>query len=112
IIISIDKDLLQVPGRHYMFEYGNVSSFGPHRVEGYGELLLDGKKLRGWGDKFFIAQCIMGDPVDSIIGIPKLGPVAALKLLVDTKTYEEGFEAVLGAYRDFYGHEGDDKLLE
>lgn len=112
IIISIDKDLLQVPGHHYMFEYGNVASFGPHKVEGYGKLWLDGTKLRGYGDKFFFAQCIMGDPVDSIIGIPKKGPAAAYKLLIDTKTYEEGFEAVREAYKAFYGDEGDAKFKE
>lgn len=112
IIISIDKDLLQVEGWHYMFEYGNVASFGPHKVEGYGSLWLDGKTLRGYGDKFFLAQCIMGDTVDSIIGIPKKGPVAALKTLADTESYLEGFEAVLEAYKDFYGEEGEDKLLE
>lgn len=112
IVVGIDKDLLQVEGWHYLYEYGKVASFGPHFVEGYGELKLDGSKLRGWGEKFFYAQCIMGDPVDSIIGIPKSGPVAALKLLGDTRTREEGFEAVLGAYRRFYGDSAEAKLLE
>jgi hypothetical protein len=112
IIIGIDKDLLQVPCWHYLFEYGNVPSFGPHKVEGYGRIWQDGKKLRGYGNKFFLAQCIMGDPVDSIIGIPKSGPVAALKALGHTNTYLEGLEAVIGAYRAFYGDEWIDKLVE
>lgn len=112
IIIGIDKDLLQVPCWHYMFEYGKVAAFGPHKVEGYGSLWMDGKKIRGYGNKFFLAQCIMGDRVDSIIGLPKSGPVAALKLLGGTKSYQEGLEAVMGAYRAFYGLEGIDKLVE
>jgi hypothetical protein len=113
IIITIDKDLLQIPGWHYMWEYGKVASFGPHKVEGYGNLWFDDKKkLRGYGMKFFLAQCILGDGVDSIVGIPKSGPVAAFKLLGDTNTYEEGIEAVRGAYNAFYGDDGDTKLVE
>lgn len=112
IIISIDKDLLQVEGWKYLYEYGRVASFGPHFVEGYGSLWMDKKTLRGYGMKFFLAQCIMGDSTDSIIGIPKSGPVAALKILGDTNTYEEGLSAVLGAYNAFYGEEGEEKLIE
>lgn len=112
IIIGIDKDLLQVSCWHYLFEYGNVPSFGPHKVEGYGRIWQDGKKLRGYGNKFFLAQCIMGDPVDSIIGIPKSGPVAALKALGHTNTYLEGLEAVIEAYKAFYGDEWTEKLVE
>lgn len=112
IIISIDKDLLQVEGWKYLYEYGKVASFGPHLVEGYGSIWRDRSYLRGYGMKFFLAQCIMGDTVDSIVGIPKSGPVAALKLLDHTKTYEEGLEAVLGAYNEYYGDEGEEKLVE
>lgn len=112
IIIGVDKDLLQVPGHHYMFEYGGVASFGPHKVEGYGKLWKDKNKLRGYGDIFFLAQCIMGDRVDSIIGLPDKGPAAALKILGNTKTYEEGLEAVLEAYRGFYKDSAEEKLLE
>lgn len=113
IIIGIDKDLLQVPTWHYLYEYGKVASFGPLKVEGYGQIWLDDKgKLRGYGEKFFYAQCIMGDPVDSIIGIPNSGPAKAFNLLGGTKTPEEGFKAVREAYKAFYGDSSDDKLLE
>lgn len=113
IIISSDKDLLQVPGWHYSFEYGNVPSFGPLLVDGFGKIWLDDKnKLRGYGEKFFYAQLIMGDPTDSIIGIPKSGPSRAFKLLSNTNTPVEAFKAVREAYRAFYGDSGDDKLLE
>lgn len=112
IIISIDKDLLQVPCHHYSFEFGNVPSFGPIKVDGYGEIWKDKTKLRGYGTKFFLSQCITGDPVDSIIGIPKSGPVAALKVLEATTTYAEGLEAVKGAYKAFYEDEWEEKLIE
>ena len=111
IIIGADKDLLQVPCWHYLYEYGRVPSFGPIRVEGYGKIWND-KKLRGYGTKFFLAQCIMGDSVDSIIGIPKHGPAKAVKLLEGTETYEEGLEIVIDAYKETYGEEGETKLLE
>lgn len=113
IIISPDKDLLQVPGWHYSFEYGNVPSLGPLLVDGFGKIWLDDKnKLKGYGEKFFYAQLIMGDPTDSIIGIPKSGPSKAFKLLSNTNTPIEAFKAVREAYRAFYGDVGDDKLLE
>jgi len=112
IIITIDKDLLQVEGWHYMYEFGNVPSFGPYEVKGYGKIWFEGNKFRGYGLKFFLAQCIMGDSVDSIVGVPRKGPRAAYNLLSDTDTYEEGLEAVVGAYKDHYGDEGEDKLVE
>lgn len=112
IIISIDKDLRQMGCWHYSWEYGNVASFGPKKTEGYGELEMRGKTLKGMGDKFFLAQCIMGDPTDSIIGIPGSGPAKAFKLLSPTQTYEEGLEAVVEAYKGFYGGEWEPKLTE
>lgn len=112
IIIGIDKDLLQVDCWHYLYEYGNVPSFGPLKVEGYGDLVLDGKKLRGYGSSFFLFQCLTGDNVDSIIGIPGVGIAKAYKLLKDTKTYEEGLEVVIGAYKAYYGDDWKEKLLE
>jgi 5'-3' exonuclease len=113
ICIGADKDLLQVSGWHYLYEYGKVAAFGPHKVEGYGEIRLDSnKKLRGWGMKFFYAQCIMGDPVDSIIGIPKSGPIKAYSVLKDTYDEATGFQAVKQLYLHHYGEDARDKLLE
>lgn len=113
IICSRDKDLMQVPGWHYSWECGKQPSFGPFFVEGYGEISLDDKrKLKGYGNKFFLAQCLLGDRTDNILGIPKCGAVAAFELLGHTTTYEEGLEAVRGAYKGFYGDDGDMYLLE
>ena len=60
----------------------------------------------------FLAQCLMGDKVDSVISIPGIGPSKAFKLLSPTETYEEGLEAVVGAYKGFYGGEWESKLTE
>ena len=110
IICSRDKDLRQVAGWHFGWELNLQPQFGPYFVDGYGHIELDSKKkLRGWGPKFFLAQCITGDTVDSIPGLPNKGPKKALEALDGTSTYAEGLEAVREAYKPFGG---DDYLLE
>ena len=112
IICSRDKDLRQVPGWYYSWELGNQPSFGPEYVEGYGRIWMRGKKLEGVGDKFFLAQCIMGDTVDNIPGIVGYGPSKAFKILQATSTYEEGLKAVIEAYKAVYGDSWEEMLLE
>jgi hypothetical protein len=105
IICSIDKDLRQVPGLHFSWEKGNIPSFGPARVDGYGwiKLSTDRKKITGMGDKFFLSQTLTGDVVDSIPGLPKCGAVAAFSILEPTTEMREGAKAVYCAYKNFYG---------
>lgn len=117
IICSRDKDLRGVPGHFYSWELGAQPSFGPELVTetGWIKLSADGKKLSGVGGMFFYAQCLMGDPTDSIPGIPKTGPAKAFKILQATTTLPEAFKAVLEAYRAFYGHDegvAEAELLE
>ena len=84
IICSIDKDLLQIPGRHYNFvkdEFVEVDDFQ--------------------GIHHFYMQCLMGDRSDNIKGIPKVGPKNAEKILADKMTELEMFNAV----RDAYGND-------
>lgn len=114
IICTRDKDLRQAPGYHFGWELGNQPQFGPELVEGYGWLKFskDKKSLKGVGEKFFYAQLIMGDVTDNIPGIPGKGAMAAFNLLDDTQTSDEGFKAVIGAYRGFYGDSWKDELME
>ena len=114
IICTRDKDLRQVPGMAFAWELGNQPQFGPCLIDEFGTLSLsaDGKKLRGTGMVFFYSQCLTGDAVDSIPGLPKCGPVKAFKLLEATQTSTEAFKAVLEAYRASYGPSGDEELLE
>lgn len=115
IICTRDKDLRQVRGWHYGWELGSQAQFGPFYVDGYGsiEISENRKKLTGWGDKFFLSQCLTGDAVDSIPGLPRCGPVDAFNILQATLTYEEGLEAVREAYRASYGViQGDAELVE
>ena len=82
IICSIDKDLKQIPGRHYDFVKNKFSFITPEE-----------------GIYFFYQQLLTGDRVDNIPGLPKVGPVKAKKILgemTDESTYKE---KVLEAYR-------------
>jgi len=114
IICTRDKDLRQCPGFHYGWELGHQPEFGPEFVKGFGYIKLskDCKKLSGVGDKFFYAQLLMGDPTDNIPGIPKCGPKKAFDILVNTQTKEEAHEAVVEAYRGFYGDSWEEEMLE
>lgn len=114
IICTRDKDLRQVAGWQYGWELNSQPSFGPFFVSGYGSISLsdDRKKLEGYGLKFFLAQCLTGDRVDSIPGLPKCGPVAAFEALVDTNTYAEGKSVVEELYENQYGSNGVSELCE
>jgi 5'-3' exonuclease len=84
VIISIDKDFDQVPGKHFNF----VKNL--HYVIEEKEGLLN-----------FYMQMLVGDRIDNIIGADGIGPVKARKLLED-KTELEMYNAcvdVLGADR-------------
>ena len=81
VVASIDKDMLQIPCKHFNFtkgEWHDVTEFE--------------------GTKFFYKQILTGDRADNIVGIYKVGPVKADKILEGCNTEEELWEAVLNAY--------------
>jgi 5'-3' exonuclease len=81
VVASIDKDMLQLPCWHFNFgrnEWSKVDEFE--------------------GLKFFYSQILTGDRADNIIGLYKVGPVKADKLLQDCNTEDDLWEAVLKAY--------------
>ena len=119
IICSRDKDLRGVNGWFYSWELGKQPSFGPDYCEGYGWLNLsekrhekDVRKISGRGPKFFLAQCLIGDSVDTIPGLPRFGPVKAYDLLHETQDWREGLERVMGKYKEVYGESSEQELLE
>lgn len=112
IICSRDKDLRQVPGLHYGWECHKQPSFGPHLVDEFGKIEHIGNTIKGYGGLFFYAQCLIGDGVDTVPGIPRIGPVKAMKILENVKTLDEAFKAVLEAYRGVYGDDAEAQLLE
>lgn len=114
VICTRDKDLRQCPGWHYGWESGKQPEFRLRWVEGIGDIELSANKksVKGWGDKFFYAQLLIGDTVDNIPGCPKVGPVKAYKLLSDAQTIEEMYRIVLDEYSNIYAENASEELRE
>lgn len=93
VICTRDKDLRMVNGKHFGWECGHQPGFPLQVVKGVGSLDLqkrtNGSVLLGTGYKFFSAQRLMGDPVDSIKGLRGYGPVKVFGLLDGLTTKEE-----------------------
>jgi DNA polymerase-1 len=81
VICSIDKDLNQIPGKHYNWK--NDKHYEVSEFEGWYNLYT---------------QALTGDVSDNIPGLPKVGPVNAKKILENDKTHRDLYESVLGAY--------------
>jgi len=140
VIITIDKDLLQVQGHHYRWE--TVHSGEKYLVvDGYGFLevieKLDAKgkvksrEVKGHGPKFFLWQCLTGDPTDGIMGCGEVinavyksgkkageaytkrkgvGALAAFGLLELTTNYEDGLAIVKAQYAAIFADDADSEL--
>ena len=81
IVISIDKDMLQLPCNH----------FNP--VTKVHKTVRDFEGL-----KFFYTQLLTGDTVDNIKGCKGIGPVKAKAILSDCKTEKELYNTCLLTY--------------
>ena len=80
-IISIDKDMLQIPCNHYNPTRRTFTTMTERE-----------------GSKFFYTQILTGDKADNIFGLYGIGPKKAEKLLADAHTDEEMYEECLRAY--------------
>lgn len=83
VICSIDKDLKQIPGRHYNFVKKEAVVVSPDE-----------------GKKFLYLQSLIGDKSDNIIGVQGIGPVKAEKALAELETEEEWYEKCREMYGD------------
>lgn len=81
VLVSLDKDHLQIPGVHLC----------PKKLVAYTVDEVNANRA-------FWSQMITGDPVDSIQGLPKYGPVAAERTLKDKMTWDEMYFTVEGLY--------------
>jgi len=81
VIATIDKDLNTVAGWKFNFKKGTFTYWTEH------EALL-----------YFYEQCLTGDKADGIIGLFRVGPVKAKKILDGALTEGEMFTRVLKAY--------------
>tara|TARA_R110000796_G_scaffold86661_2_gene187411 strand:+ start:560 stop:1351 length:792 start_codon:yes stop_codon:yes gene_type:complete len=82
IVASVDKDMLQIPCRHFNLNRGDwttVSKFA--------------------GLKFFYVQILTGDTSDNIKGVYGIGPQTAKKLLSGLTTEEDLWDACVKAYK-------------
>ena len=110
VICSIDKDLKQIKGYHYDLKKHTLS-----RVDEDTLIMNEdtGKKtLEASGDAMLFAQVLMGDPTDSIIGIPKCGQIKAFKILESCTNKEEYLNATYKEYVRYYGDKADEMFKE
>lgn len=70
VIVSIDKDLMQIPGTYY-----NPNRTGAGRKREIEEITV------AQGDRHHLYQTLIGDVVDNYTGCPGIGPVKAITLL-------------------------------
>lgn len=89
IICSLDKDLLQIPGKHFQWE---ISGKGWNKPDSFVEQTeIEGLRL-------FYEQCLKGDTSDNIKGITGIGKKKAQVLLAKCKTEQEMFDTVRKEY--------------
>jgi len=80
-IVSVDKDMLQVPCWHHNPVKGTMTKVTPDE-----------------GIKSFYTQILTGDTADNIVGLQGIGPKKAEKLLDGADTEDDLWDAVLKAY--------------
>lgn len=82
-IASLDKDLKQIPGRHYNWRKDEFDIVHP----------VDG--LRS-----FYRNMLIGDTADNISGVDGIGKVKAGRIIDDLESEEDMFNAVRALYKD------------
>ena len=82
IVVSNDKDLLMVPGKHYVFT----------REE---KVVVTEES----GKRHFWTQVLTGDSTDNIMGCPMIGPKKAEKALDGITDDQDYYDVVYGLYK-------------
>lgn len=108
-IVSRDKDLRMNKGWHYAYGVTNQPEKPLEHISELGYLTLKKKaktsKLIGGGLRWFYAQCLMGDRVDNIQGVPQIADVKAYKILEECKDEAELYARTLETYTQYYDDE-------
>jgi len=94
IVVSIDKDLKCIPGRHYNLKKETEEDVSEEEAM-----------------RHYYEQLLKGDPTDNIPGIPRMGPVKAAKALKDCKTEIEFQDVVIEQYMIAYDDQWKEALL-
>lgn len=90
IVVTVDKDMQQLPCRHY------------NPVKGEHSIVSEYE-----GTKFFYKQILTGDRADNIVGLYRVGPAKAEKMVADCETEADFYEVCL---REYGGEE--DRVIE
>lgn len=92
VICSPDKDMKQLPGRHYNYKMSGSGSL----IDSFVDIYDTEANLN------FYIQVVSGDSSDNLMGVPGLGPVKAKKLLLDVDPilYKS---TVIQAYCKYFG---------
>lgn len=81
VVATIDKDMLQLPCWHFNFVKNSWVKVGEEE-----------------GNKFFYTQVLTGDSADNIVGLYRVGPKTAEKMLDGLTTEQELYKACVEAY--------------
>lgn len=92
-IVSLDKDMLMIPGNHYSWHIEGGTQEKRWVKEARRQLVEPLEGLR-----WFYTQLLTGDPSDNIKGCPGVGKVGAMKMLGPLETEQEMFNRVRDAY--------------
>lgn len=94
VIVSLDKDLLQIPGKHYSWR---IEGGTPDKRWVKEALHQDITPLEG--KRWFYTQMLSGDTSDNIKGVSGIGKVKAAKLMANEDLTEED---MFNTVRDLY----------
>lgn len=94
IICSIDKDLDQIPGKHYNFVKGLQYDVTPDA-----------------GLKFFYLQLLQGDSTDNIPGLTGIGPKKAAAALARAATERHFFQTAKAMYQSEFKDDWETVLV-
>jgi DNA polymerase-1 len=100
VIISSDKDLDQLPGRHW-----NPGILLKTRTPVLYEQSLEA------ANRFFLKQLVMGDAVDNIPGLPSIGPVKGEAFCSGYDSYQALALGVVELYKTYYKNEWENYFL-
>tara|TARA_Y100000593_G_scaffold94032_1_gene191315 strand:+ start:79586 stop:80629 length:1044 start_codon:yes stop_codon:yes gene_type:complete len=103
----IDKDIANTQGC-YLFNMNTMEQpvFSSKKV--VGTLEKSGNKVEGTGVLHLLHQALIGDTVDNIKCVPKVGPVKSYELLgefsgADKKYTKDALQVVAGVYKETFG---------
>lgn len=95
VVVSLDKDLLMIPGKHYKWGIsGTVNGKTWTKEAEFLEVTPDD------GLRSYFISTLVGDKSDNIIGVDGLGPVKAKRALEGIDTEQGMFDRCRSLYSD------------